>query len=177
MARDYRGGGLKNGRGAPVVMRNRGAHLKRNQQATFDGLPGQTQGSTSPRLSVLLVEDSVDDASLVVRELERGGFVPTIDRVETQAAFNMALASGTWDVIISDYTLPQYSGHRRRRLTANHRLVDSDGLERNTPPRTHREGLQVAAAGPRQRVAAGTGHPEFDRQRSPGHAGGAGGSK
>jgi|CZKU01.1.fsa_nt_gi signal transduction histidine kinase len=91
-------------------MRNRGAHLKRNQQATFDGLPGQTQGSTSPRLSVLLVEDSVDDASLVVRELERGGFVPTIDRVETQAAFNMALASGTWDVIISDYTLPQYSG-------------------------------------------------------------------
>jgi signal transduction histidine kinase len=58
----------------------------------------------------LLVEDSDDDAKFVLHELESNGYRLRAQRVETRAAFMAALSSGAWDVIISDYTLPQYSG-------------------------------------------------------------------
>jgi signal transduction histidine kinase len=61
-------------------------------------------------LRVLLVEDSEDDALLVLRELERGGYQADCVRVDSQAGFRKALDEGTWDVIISDHALPQYSG-------------------------------------------------------------------
>jgi signal transduction histidine kinase len=60
-------------------------------------------------LAVLIVEDSEDDAALVVRELQGGGYVPTVKRVETEAAMRAAL-DDSWDVIIADYSLPQFSG-------------------------------------------------------------------
>jgi signal transduction histidine kinase len=66
--------------------------------------------STGKPLRLLLVEDSEDDAMLVLRELERGGYQPTCLRVDTRAAFRMALESETWDVVVSDHTLPQYGG-------------------------------------------------------------------
>jgi signal transduction histidine kinase len=61
-------------------------------------------------LRVLHVEDSSDDSALVMRELTRGGFEPTCERVETQIAFKAALRAKEWDVIISDYSLPSYNG-------------------------------------------------------------------
>jgi PAS domain S-box-containing protein len=58
---------------------------------------------------VLLVEDSEDDALLIVRELERGGYEPEYERVETPEAMKKALAEwGPWDVVISDYRMPQF---------------------------------------------------------------------
>src|SRR5688572_18718965 len=61
------------------------------------------------RLRLLLVEDSEDDARLLLRELERGGYEVDFTRVETRAAMQAALDSQTWDVVISDYSLPQFS--------------------------------------------------------------------
>jgi len=61
-------------------------------------------------LRVLIVEDSENDALLIVRELQRGGYDPTFERVETPEDFSAALAGRGWDVIISDYTLPRFSG-------------------------------------------------------------------
>src|SRR5258708_21351031 len=66
--------------------------------------------SERDRLRVLLVEDSDDDAALVIRELIRGGHDPVCQRVRTQEAFRAALDAQPWDVIISDHTLPGYSG-------------------------------------------------------------------
>lgn len=43
----------------------------------------------------------------MVRELEGGGFTVTWDRVERRADFRAALARGGWDVILSDYALPE----------------------------------------------------------------------
>jgi hypothetical protein len=54
------------------------------------------------QLQVLLVEDSPDDAELLEMELMRGGFSPTIRRVETADEMNAALLSATvWDVVLS----------------------------------------------------------------------------
>ncbi len=63
-------------------------------------------------LRLLLVEDSDDDAALISRELQRGGYQPACLRVETRDAFRNALSGRDWDVIISDYALPTYSGLR-----------------------------------------------------------------
>ena len=61
-------------------------------------------------LRVLHVEDSDDDAALVLRELRRGGLDPICERVDTRDAFKNALKAQSWDVIISDYALPHYNG-------------------------------------------------------------------
>jgi PAS domain S-box-containing protein len=61
-------------------------------------------------LRVLIVEDSVDDTYFIVRELQRGGFVVEFERVETPAAMQAALANHTWDLVISDYSMPLFGG-------------------------------------------------------------------
>ncbi len=60
-------------------------------------------------LRVLVVEDSEDDAALLVRELQRGGHEATVRRVETPEAMNAALDAEQWDVVIADYVLPRFS--------------------------------------------------------------------
>jgi DNA-binding response OmpR family regulator len=61
-------------------------------------------------LRVLIVEDSEDDTFLLLRELRKGGYGPVYERVETPEAMRAALAKQEWDIIISDYVLPQFSG-------------------------------------------------------------------
>ncbi len=64
----------------------------------------------SKQLRVLLIEDSEDDAVLVTRELKKGGYTPIIERVETSEDMQKALVEKTWDLVISDYVLPSFSG-------------------------------------------------------------------
>ena len=58
-------------------------------------------------LRVLLIEDSEDDALLLLRELRRGGYDPVSQRIETGAEMEQVLAQ-KWDLIISDYSLPHF---------------------------------------------------------------------
>jgi signal transduction histidine kinase len=58
-------------------------------------------------LRVLVIEDSAGDAEILVRELGRG-YQVTSERVESAAAMSEALDRDTWDVIVSDYTLPSF---------------------------------------------------------------------
>jgi PAS domain S-box-containing protein len=60
-------------------------------------------------LRVLIVEDSEDDAELLVYELERGGYELIYERVDTPEAMNAALDKQLWDIVIADYTLPSFS--------------------------------------------------------------------
>jgi len=63
----------------------------------------------STALKVLIVEDSPDDAALVLRKLRHGGYELVWERVETAEAMNAALEHAEWDVILSDYTMPHFS--------------------------------------------------------------------
>jgi DNA-binding NtrC family response regulator len=60
------------------------------------------------RISVLLVEDSEEDALLLLRELRRGGYEPLYERVQTPEAMEKALADSDWNVVASDYRLPRF---------------------------------------------------------------------
>jgi len=59
-------------------------------------------------LRVLLIEDCEDDALLIRRHLNAGGYNTDSQRVESAAALESALARQTWDVAICDYCLPQF---------------------------------------------------------------------
>src|SRR5437868_8093873 len=61
-------------------------------------------------LRVLMVEDSEDDALLVLRELRAAGYDLTHERVDTAAALEAALDRHPWDLVIGDYGMPQFSG-------------------------------------------------------------------
>src|SRR5918911_469971 len=60
-------------------------------------------------LTVLLVEDSEDDALLLVRTLRRGGYDPTWERVDTALTMEAALEGRSWDLVISDHSMPAFS--------------------------------------------------------------------
>src|SRR5216684_9329627 len=64
----------------------------------------------STPLRVLIVEDSEDDMALLVRELHRGGYEPTFERVDTPAGMSAALDHKEWDLVICDYSMPHFSG-------------------------------------------------------------------
>lgn len=68
------------------------------------------------QLRVLLVEDSADDALLILRQLRKGDFDVISTRVDTPAALTEALASQPWDIVLSDYTMPHFNGLAALRL-------------------------------------------------------------
>jgi PAS domain S-box-containing protein len=61
-------------------------------------------------LRILIVEDSEDDCLFLLRELRRAGYETVHERVETPEAMRSALANREWDIVISDYLLPRFSG-------------------------------------------------------------------
>ena len=72
-------------------------------------------------LRVLLVEDSQDDALLLLRALRHGGYETSSRRVETATDLDAALAAETWDIVFCDYVMPRLSGpHAIALIRARH---------------------------------------------------------
>src|SRR5579863_8256598 len=67
-------------------------------------------------LRVLMIEDSQDDALLLLRQLQHGGYDVTWHRVETQVGMQDALAREAWDVVICDYSMPHFGGFDALRI-------------------------------------------------------------
>jgi len=61
-------------------------------------------------IRVLAVEDSENDFRLAVRHLRRAGFTPECQRVQDLPALRQALFEGAWDAVISDFSMPGFSG-------------------------------------------------------------------
>jgi signal transduction histidine kinase len=62
----------------------------------------------STPLRVLLIEDSEDDATLILRQLGLGGYEPLPRRVETMESLRAALEEPGWEVVLCDYSLPGF---------------------------------------------------------------------
>ncbi|MFZ4555643.1 MAG: response regulator [Pseudanabaena sp.] len=73
-------------------------------------------------INVLLIEDSEDDALLVLRSLRQGGLQITSQRVETAEALQEALNNSLWDVIICDYNLPHFDAPRALEIVQEHQI-------------------------------------------------------
>ena len=63
----------------------------------------------APLLRLLIVEDSAEDAEMVVRELRRAGYTLVYERVDTLESMR-ALLHWEWDLILADYKMPRFSG-------------------------------------------------------------------
>jgi len=60
-------------------------------------------------LRILMIEDSKLDEELILRQIKRGGYSFAFKRVETKTAMQESLDSQEWDVVIADYSLPQFT--------------------------------------------------------------------
>lgn len=59
-------------------------------------------------LKVLMIEDSESDAELIIRLLQRANFQPVCQQIQTDEELRNALSSGEWDIILADYSMPQF---------------------------------------------------------------------
>jgi PAS domain S-box-containing protein len=76
---------------------------------TLSALQLTTSIPPKPALRVLIVEDSDEDAELLLRELRRAYEVTHV-RVTDSAGLRAALGAGAWDLVAADYMLPQFDG-------------------------------------------------------------------
>jgi len=78
--------------------------------------------NSSHSIRVLVVESSINDTFLIVRELQRAGLDVEFERVETAGYMRSALREGSWDLIICDCCLPQFDGAGALALYQQERL-------------------------------------------------------
>jgi len=118
-------------------------------------------------LRVLIVEDSKADAELLLLELERGGYEPRWQRVDTPEAMSAALENESWDIIISDYVMPRFNGLDALRLVQEKGLdlpfiVTSGKIDEDVS-------VEVLKAGAHDFVVKGRGHVvDADRKKPAG---------
>ena len=75
------------------------------------------------RIRLLIIEDSADDRDLLLMHLQRNGIKPDYHCIESKKELKKALKERTWDIIISDYSMPEFDG-----LTAL-RIIKESGLD------------------------------------------------
>jgi diguanylate cyclase (GGDEF)-like protein len=73
---------------------------------------GGEPGAMKLKLQLVMVEDSETDAELVARNLAKAGLNVDIHRVQTEPDFVQALQTVGPDLILSDFSLPQFDGLR-----------------------------------------------------------------
>lgn len=77
---------------------------------------------STQKLQLLIVEDSEDDALLLLRELRRSNYELTFTRVDNSIDMLAALQEKRWDLVISDYSLPQFNAPAALKLLQESKL-------------------------------------------------------
>ena len=70
----------------------------------------QIRDQSGSKLRVLLVEDELADAELILRALRQAGFEVIEDIAQTAKAFTELVRKNSYDVILADYKLPNWNG-------------------------------------------------------------------
>lgn len=65
---------------------------------------------TEKKINILVIEDNEDDALLLLRRLKKEGLNLNYKIVKTWDELKKNLADGSWDIILSDFNLPGYTG-------------------------------------------------------------------
>jgi PAS domain S-box-containing protein len=73
-------------------------------------------------LRVLIIEDREDDALLLISCLKQYGFTLQWERVNSAASFSKTLRAQTWDVILSDHSMPGFDAPTALRMLGETRL-------------------------------------------------------
>ena len=70
-------------------------------------------------ISLIHLEDSAKDRKLVAAQLVEDGFDFRVTAVETEEQFCAALETGSPNLILSDYSLPQFDGRAALKIAAD----------------------------------------------------------
>ena len=131
----------------------------------------------STAINVLIVEDSQDDEDLLVHGLRRAGFAPKWKRVETISDFLAELESAP-DIILSDYSMPQFNGLHAARLLQESGLdipfiLISGTVGEDVAVEAMKQGAtdyllkdRIARLGPAVKQALEKGHLRAERKRT-----------
>ena len=65
---------------------------------------------TTTSLRALIIDDSAEDAELLIRELRRESYEVSAERTDTEAGLKAALHDQTYDIVLCDYHMPRFSG-------------------------------------------------------------------
>jgi PAS domain S-box-containing protein len=96
-------------------------------------------------IRILLAEDNPDDATLITRELRKSGVDVTIRRVDSAAAFRIALGEVDPDVVLTDHSMPQFTAHDALKIARDARpqtpvIVVTGSLDEETAADYIKEG-------------------------------------
>ncbi|MEO8700731.1 MAG: response regulator [Kofleriaceae bacterium] len=97
------------------------AYLQTNYQRGWVSRVSITAGPVTA-LRLLVAEDSADDYELLLRELRRGGYAVIAERVTSAEALAAALER-PWDLIVSDWIMPGFSGRAVLEMLAARRII------------------------------------------------------
>ena len=64
----------------------------------------------SAKLHILVLEDNMLDAELAIQALDQAGYTCQWDCVDTREAFLAHLDGQIYDLVISDYSMPNFNG-------------------------------------------------------------------
>jgi two-component system cell cycle sensor histidine kinase/response regulator CckA len=73
-------------------------------------------GVTNKALRALIADDSENDVLVLLRVLRKAGYEPVYERVWTAPAMQAALQRQAWDIVISDYEMPNFGGFEALQL-------------------------------------------------------------
>jgi signal transduction histidine kinase len=99
------------------------SHAETQGRPNYAVATGSRLAGTRQDLTILVLEDSLADAELEVALLEEAGFACRWGRAQTREEFLSRLQSGSYDLILADYSLPGFDG-----LSAL-KLVRAQGLD------------------------------------------------
>ena len=73
-------------------------------------MTGPANGNSNQSLRVLVIEDAPSDAEIEIAELRRSGFDVAADVVDTREQVRERLRKNSYDIILADYSLPNFRG-------------------------------------------------------------------